>query len=170
MPILPIIVALAASSTSAYPEGFTAQCTNQKEAYVWLDSRDLLHPTIRRPTPPRPVASSDPIAIPGYVPPQGGTVTISYRRHQFSVELRGPDLDVVQTNGREFDLKELRASPGDLVLSVQTSSWGASITVYHLRYKGHEGALSVAETAYDHGNDRTSLAVMTCKIGKPSSQ
>lgn len=168
MLILPIVIALAANSTAVYPESFTARCTDAEEAYVWLGADDMSHPEIRRPVPPA-IASSGPVAIPGYVPPHGNIVTVAYRNSQFSVEVRGVDFDVVQINGREFHFKAIKTMPGDLVLSVQTSTWGESLTVYHLRYRGKAGALSIARTRYDgHGRDQTSLTVMTCKIGPQS--
>lgn len=171
MLILPIVAAVAASTATAYPDGFTAQCTDAKEASVWLGAGDVLRVTIHRFASPHSSAPSDPIVIPGYVPPYGEQVMLSYRDGRFSVERRGPDFDVVQTDGREFNLKVLRAVPGDLALSVQTSTWGASLTVYHLRYKGNTGALSIADTSYrGHGDDETSLIAMTCKIGGQSPQ
>jgi hypothetical protein len=171
MLIFPIAVAVAASTAAAYPEGFTAQCTDAKETSVWLGAGDVSRVTIHRFPGPHSSVPSGPIAIPGYVPTRGGKVTLSYRNGRFSVELLGPDFDMVQADGSEFDLKILKAVPGDLVLSVQTSTWGASLTVYHLRYKGDTGALSIARTSYyGHGDDETSLIAMNCKIGGQSLQ
>lgn len=171
MLILPIVVAVAASTAAGYPEGFTAQCTDAKETSVWLGAGDIPRVTIHRLASPHSSAPSGPVEIPGYVPPYGNQVTLSYRNGRFSVELLGPDFDMVQTDGSEFNLKVLKAVPGDLALSVQTSTWGASLTVYHLRYKGNTGALSIADTSYrGHGDDETSLIAMTCKIGGQSPQ
>lgn len=163
---IPIFIALAASGATVYPNGFIARCTDAQESYVWLGGNDISHPEIRKPVPAA-IASSGSIPIPGYVPPHGGTITLSYRNNQFSVETRGVDLDVVQINGKGSHFKVIEAVPGDLVFSVQTSTWGESLTVYHLRYRGNEGALSVARTSYG-SRDQTSLIVMTCKIATPS--
>ncbi len=166
MPFMPIFAAvLMATHASPFPEGFTAQCTGDDEAYVALDGRAILHPTIRRPASTPPVSPSEPVPIPGYIPPHGGTVILSYRRGQFSIELLGPDFDVMQTSGKQFKLSVLKASPGDLALSVETDSRGRSLTVYHLRYAGRQGALTVSRTSYaGHGSDDTSLMAMSCKI------
>lgn len=165
---IPIVIALAASGAAVYPEGFTAQCTGAEESYVWLGGNGMSHPEIRRPVRTA-VASSEPVVIPGYVPPHGSPIILSYRNGRFSIETRGVDFDVVQIDGKDSRFKVIKAVPGDLVLSVQTSKWGESLTVYHLRYRGNAGALSIARTGYgSHGADRTSLTVMTCKISTQS--
>ena len=152
MLILPIITALAASNVSAYPEDFTAKCTGGQDiSATFLDS-DVAHPILRR---------QDQASY---------TVTILRRSGRFELELDGVDFTVLQADSREFKLHVLKAEPGDLALSVETATWGRSLSVYHLRYAGAVGALTVTTTNYSgHGSDNTTLMVMTCKIGTQSS-
>jgi hypothetical protein len=121
MLILPIITALAASNVSAYPEDFTAKCTGGQDiSATFLDS-DVAHPILRR---------QDQASY---------TVTILRRSGRFELDLDGVDFTVLQADSREFKLHVLKAEPGDLALSVETATWGRSLSVYHLRYAGAVG-------------------------------
>lgn len=169
MPILPIVAALA-MGTATHPADFTAQCTDDRTTTAWFKRGNPSHPVIRQtvPAPPGP-APSGTIMIPGYVPAHGYSLVLSHRNGEYSIEVRGPDFDVIQANGPEFKVDVLKAASGDVVLSVQTSKWGTSFAVYHLRYAGVAGALTVTTTRYGgRGDDSTSMTVMTCKIGDPS--
>ncbi|HET7223528.1 MAG TPA: hypothetical protein VFI81_10035 [Rhodanobacteraceae bacterium] len=152
MLILPLITALAASSAPAYPEGFTARCTGGKDISAMFRDSDIAHPILRR---------QDQTSY---------TVTILHRNGRFEIELDGVDFTVLQAESREFHLHVLKAEPGDLALSVETATWGRSLSVYHLRYAGAVGALTVTTTNYyGHGSDDTAMMVMSCKIGTQSS-
>lgn len=166
MPILPIIAALAAVSATPYSDGFSAHCTDGQTATVWLRDNDLAHPVIRQSAKPAATADRDSIRmIPGYVSPHGNTVVLSREGGRFTVVTLGPDFQFVDTDSSEMSVKVLDAAPGDLVLAVQTHEYYKSLTVYHLRYAGAVGALSIASTRYDgHGSDDTSLTAMQCKV------
>ncbi|WHZ18655.1 MAG: hypothetical protein OJF55_000804 [Rhodanobacteraceae bacterium] len=152
----PIMAVLAANAAAQFPDGFTAHCTKGVETTAVFSDKDPSHPSLNP------------------FQPDDYNLTLSYRNGRFSVELAGADFMVVQTNDgnhHDFNLVVLKSEPGDLVLSVQTSAWGHSLTVYHLRYAGQNGALTIAKTNYyGHDFDETSLSVLSCKIGaQPSS-
>lgn len=152
--LLPALVAVASQATTvaAYPDGFTARCTGGKETSIIFPGSDPAHPILRRQD-------------------QGAyAVTIMRTHGRFEIELRGIDFMVVQAESREFHVRALKAEPGDLVLSVETDTWGRSLSVYHLRYAGDTGALTATTTNYrGHGSDDTTLMLMACKIGTQSS-
>ncbi|MBN8734878.1 MAG: hypothetical protein J0H27_01265 [Xanthomonadales bacterium] len=152
--LLPALVAVASQATTvaAYPDGFTARCTGGKETSIIFPGSDPAHPILRRQD-------------------QGAyAVTIMRTHGRFEIELRGIDFMVVQAESREFHVRALKAEPGDLVLSVETDTWGRSLSVYHLRYAGDTGALTATTTNYrGQGSDDTTLMLMACKIGTQSS-
>ncbi len=151
----PITAAAAAPATAAaFPDGFTARCANGKETSAMFVDSDPGHPRLRQ-------QDADPY-----------TITIRRTHGHFEIALNGVDFTVVQAASKEFQLRVLKAEAGDLALSVETDTWGRSLSVYHLRYVGDAGALTMTETSYyGYGSDATTLLVMTCKIGiRPSSQ
>lgn len=144
--MLPMIVAAVATGGTAYPEGFVAHCSHGQEASVLVNPG--LQPDLRQ--------QND----------RAYRVDIRRQDGQFIVWSLGPDYQVGAANGKEWKLAVLKQKPGDLVLSVETSTHGASLSVYHLRYKGAHGTLAITRTSYDgDGSDVSSLTAMTCTIG-----
>lgn len=154
--LLPALIAIASQATTvaAYPDGFTARCTGGKETSILFPDSDPAHPVQRQQD-------------------QGAyAITIMRKHDRFEIELDGIDFMVVQTESREFHVRALKTEPGDLVLSVETNTWGRSLSVYHLRYAGDTGALTATTTNYHgHGSDDTTLMLMSCKIeAQPSTR
>lgn len=151
----PIIVALAANATAQLPDGFVAHCRKGVETSAVFSDKDPAHPSLNP------------------FQPDDYNVTLSYRNGHFTLDLSNADDIVLLTNDRnnhDFSMAVLKAKPGDLALSVRTSSMGNSLTIYHLRYAGQEGALTISKTNYyGHGFDETSLSVLSCKIGTQAS-
>jgi hypothetical protein len=140
---LTLSVALALNQTTLYPDGFAAHCSHGEQSYVFV-----------RPQPSR-LAMTD----------SGDTIEILRKNGQFVVYTSGTDSQVMAENGNGWKLDVLRLQRGDLVLSVKAPANAASITIYHLRYEGTAGMLTVASTHY-YGppTDEASLSVRTCNI------
>jgi hypothetical protein len=140
---LTLSVALAYNQTTPYPDGFAAYCSHGEQSYVFV-----------RPQPSR-LAMTD----------SGDTVEILRKNGQFVVYTSGADSQVMAGNGNGWKLDVLKLQRGDLVLSVEAPASGASITIYHLRYEGTAGMLTVESTHY-YGppTDEASLSVRTCRI------
>jgi hypothetical protein len=146
--ILPMIIAiLSVSGSTPYPEAFSAHCSHGEE--VRADAAPGRSHQLQKQK-------------------NGTSYSVDIRREggRFVVWSLGPDYQIGMANGGEWKLGVLRQQPGDLVMSLQTSTRGAYIAIYHLRYKGTSGVLTVARTNfYGSGpDDASSLAVMTCTI------
>jgi hypothetical protein len=67
---------------------------------------------------------------------------------QYIVETSGADLIVSAQEGPDWRILVLKEQPGDLVISLSTSRYGASTAIYHLRYENHIGAMTVSTVSY----------------------
>ncbi|MGH8216915.1 MAG: hypothetical protein ACREPZ_14645 [Rhodanobacteraceae bacterium] len=142
---LPIIIAALALGGTTYPEGFVAHCSHGQEASVPVTPDQQPHLRQQNDSAYR--------------------VDIRRQDGQFVVWSLGLDYQVGAANGKEWKLSVLKQKPGDLVLSVETSTYGASISVYHLRFEGAKGMLTITKTSYyGYGSDSSSLTSMTCNI------
>ena len=143
---LPIILAAVGMSGTAYAEGFVAHCSHPQDTLVFVAPKG--EPRLRQ--------------------TNGGAYRVDIRRQdgRFIVWSLGLDYQVGAANGKEWKLSVLKQKPGDLVLSVETSTQGVSLSVYHLRYKGVRGMLTITQTSYSgYASDSSSLTAMTCTIG-----
>lgn len=145
--ILPVLfAALGASGAAPYPDDFVAHCSHGQETRVYVNP-DWSHSMQQK--------------------DNGNTYRVDIRREngQFIVWSLGPDYQIGMANGEDWKLDVLKQQRGDLALVLQTSSHGRSISVYHLRYKGSTGVLTITKTSYyGDGSDSSSLTIMACTV------
>lgn len=147
--IIPLVMlaALSAPPLISLPDGFKAQCRSVSDAYVNLMEAPTKGGRLMQDVMPDSTSSID-------ITKDGG---------QFSVYTGGADVQMVAHNGPDFKIVVLKDQLGDLVLSVSTSTIGASTTIYHLRYRNHIGAMTVSRVSYyGFGPDETSLEDFRC--------
>lgn len=152
---LALSTALAFSHAAAYPDGFVAHCIPEEESSVWVQPQfsDMHAPWQR-------LGEATHMSV-----------EIARERGQFTVSTRGTDVQIVAGNGKDWTLDVLKQESGDLVLSLKALTMGASISIYHLRYQGAAGMLSLVQTEYHGpGVGEASLTTMKCSIGTRSVQ
>jgi hypothetical protein len=145
---LMMLAGLTAPPLMALPEGFKAQCKSASEAQANL----LAAPT------------KDSRLLQAVRPDDSVKIDLLKIGDQFTIETSGTDLIVSAKNGRDWKVDVLKEQLGDLVISVSTSTIGASTTIYHLRYRNHVGAMTVSRVSY-YGTadiDDTSLQDFHC--------
>jgi hypothetical protein len=145
---LMMLASLTTPPLMELPEGFKAQCNSVSEAYVYL----LAAPT------------KDGRLLQAILPDRSGKIDLLKIGGQFTVDTSGADLSVRAQNGPDWKVVVLKEQPGNLVLSVSTSTIGASTTIYHLHYQNHIGAMTVSRVSY-YGTgdiDDTSLEDFHC--------
>jgi hypothetical protein len=143
-----MLASLTAPPLMELPEGFKAQCKSVSEAGAYL----LAAP------------AKDGRLLKDVVPDDSSRIDLLKIGGQFTVDTSGADLIVRAQNGPDWKVVVLKEQLGNLVLSVSTSTVGASTTIYHLRYQNHIGAMTVSRVSY-YGTgdiDDTSLEDFHC--------
>jgi hypothetical protein len=152
---LPLLVAALATAQPAtdYPEGFLAHCTGGQSAWIGLNAEHV-------PTKLNQVSDGS------------GTIEILYTGGHFVVHLYGGDfLDSIENGKRGWKLEVLRQAPGDLVLLLQSAGYEyLHAAVYHLQFNGVSGGLLVSTTSYGSPMADSSVASLTCSIGRNDSK
>jgi hypothetical protein len=141
-----IAAAAGLSHPAAYPDGFKARCSPVEGTFVYVSPRTA---------PIRPPSG----------PASGETdlMEIVHQGGRFLVHTAGPDWDVFAADEGRWRLAVLKQEKRDLVISLTDA--GRSINVYHLRYEGSNGSLTIVQTSFRGDSiDNSSLATMTCKI------
>lgn len=149
MLVLALIAAAGLSQSVSYPDGFKAHCSPVEGTFVYVSPR----------TAPIPPPSG---------PTSGETdlMEIVHQGGRFLVHTGGPDWDVFAADGGRWRLAVLKQKKGELVISLTDAD--RSINVYHLRYEGSNGSLTILQTSFRGDSiDNSSLATMTCKIDMP---
>ncbi|MBB6186454.1 hypothetical protein [Rhodanobacter sp. MP7CTX1] len=145
---LMMLASLTTPPLMELPEGFKAQCKSVSEAYAYL----LAAPT------------KDGRLLKDILPDGGSRIDLLKMGGQFTIDTTGADLIVRAQNGPNWKIVVLKEQLGNLVILVSTSTFGASTTIYHLRYQNHIGAMTVSRVSY-YGTgdiDDTSLEDFHC--------
>jgi hypothetical protein len=145
---LMLLAGLTGSPLMGLPEGFRAQCKSDSYAEVHL----LAAP------------GKDSRLLTGFDPDGNTTIDLRKMGGQYMVETSGADSSDSAQEGPDWKIVVLKEQPGNLVISLSTSRFGASTAIYHLRYQNHIGAMTVSTVSY-YGTleiENTTLAYFHC--------
>jgi hypothetical protein len=145
---LMMLASLTAPPLMELPEGFKAQCKSVSEAYAYLPA----------------APTKDGRLLKDILPDGNSRIDLLKIGGQFRGDTSGADSSVSAENGPNWKVIVLEEQLGNLVISVSTSTIGASTTIYHLRYQNHFGAMTVSRVScYGTGDiDDTSLEDFHC--------